>query len=85
MAKRNGNGYGAYTFKDKDPEIYRLQQMVGDTKLAHVTKAGGPSATCMRMWFNPEGTKRPQNCTIEAAGRALGYERAWRKIVRRST
>jgi hypothetical protein len=83
MAKRNGHGYGAYTFRDKDPVIYQIQQMIGDTKVAHVAKAGGPSVACMRAWFNPRGTKRPQNATIEAAGRALGKERVWRNIVRK--
>jgi hypothetical protein len=84
MAKKNGHGYGAYTFRDKDPVIYQIQQMLGDTKLSSVVKGGGPSQACMRAWFNPEGTKRPQNATIEAAGRALGKERVWRNIVRRS-
>ena len=84
MAKKNGqHGYGAYTFRDKDPVIYQIRQMMADTKPSHVAKAGGPSAACMRAWFNPEGTKRPQNATIEAAGRALGKERVWRNIVRR--
>jgi len=85
MARRNGqHGYGAYTFRDKDPVIYQLQQMLGDKKVSQVEKAGGPSAACMRAWFDPEGTKRPQNATIEAAGRAMGKERIWRNIVRRS-
>ena len=86
MAKRqktNGTRtYSAYLFREKDPEIHRLQQLVGDTKLSKVTKDGGPSTTCMRNWFHGE-TRRPQNCTIEACGRALGWERTWRKIVRR--
>jgi hypothetical protein len=38
----------------------------------------------MRSWFKPDGTRRPQNATIEAAGRALGKERVWRNIVRRN-
>ena len=85
MAKKhNGNRtYGAYTFRDKDPVIYQIQQMLGDTKVAKVSRDGGPSAACMRAWFDPDGTKRPQNATIEAAGRALGKERVWRNIVRR--
>jgi hypothetical protein len=84
MAKRNGHGYGAYTFRDKDPVIYQMQQMRGDTKLSQIVKNGGPSAACMRSWFKPDGTRRPQNATIEAAGRALGKERVWRNIVRRN-
>jgi len=83
MAKKNGHGYGAYTFRDKDPVIFQLQQMAGDTKLSQITKDGGPSTACMRAWFHGD-TRRPQNATIEAAGRALGKERVWRNIVRRS-
>jgi len=83
MAKKNGHRtYGAYTFRDKDPVIYQIQQLAGDTKLSQITKAGGPSTACMRAWFHG-GTKRPQNATVEAAGRALGKERVWRNIVRR--
>jgi hypothetical protein len=85
MANKRKNGfrtYGAYTFREKDPVIYQLQEMAAGTKLSKITRDGGPSTTCMRSWFQGE-TKRPQNCTIEAAGRALGFERTWRKIVRR--
>ena len=79
MAKGNGSRfktYSAYKFVDKDPAIHQLNQMRGDTPLAQVSKDGGPSSTCMRNWFYGE-TKRPQNATIEAAGRAMGYERKW--------
>jgi hypothetical protein len=43
-------------------------------ELAHIEVDGGPSANTMRNWFKGK-TKRPQNCTIEAAGRALGMKR----------
>ena len=45
-----------------------------------VEVAGYRSNLCL---INPNGTKRPQNATIEAAGRAMGKERYWRDIVRR--
>jgi hypothetical protein len=84
MAKHNGARiYSAYKFTEKDPAIYQLQQFLGDTKLTQVTKDGGPSTTCMRSWFHGE-TKRPQNATIEAAGRALGYERVWKHMRRKA-
>jgi hypothetical protein len=79
MSKRNGKGprvYAAYKFTEKDPAIYELQRFLGNTKLSQVTKDGGPSTTCMHNWFHGE-TRRPQNATIEAAGRAMGFERKW--------
>jgi len=27
-------------------------------------------------------TRKPQNATIEAAGRAMGYQRVWQKMLR---
>jgi len=78
MAKGNGKlkTYSAYKFTDKDPVIYQLQQMRADTPLTQIMRDGGPSASCMSAWFFGE-TRRPQNATIEAAGRAMGYERKW--------
>jgi hypothetical protein len=32
-------------------------------------------------WFL-RTTKRPQNVTLEAAGRAMGYKRVWQKMRR---
>jgi hypothetical protein len=83
MSKGNGRIYSAYKFTEKDPVIFQLQKFLGDTKLTQVTKDGGPSTPCMRNWFHGE-TKRPQNATIEAAGRALGYERVWKSMRRKS-
>jgi hypothetical protein len=80
--------YRAYNFRDKDPEIDRLRTIIqrehgGINKLngkalAHVEKEGGPTVSCMRGWFFG-ATKRPQNATLEAAGRALGFRRTWVK------
>ena len=86
MAKGNGRfkTYSAYKFVDKDPEIARLRSMMGDTKLSQVTKDGGPSSSCMSAWFYGE-TRRPQNATIEAAGRAMGFERKWMPMRRKTT
>jgi len=85
MAKGNGRfkTYGAYKFVDKDPVIYQLQQMRANTSLTQITKDGGPSSTCMHNWFYGE-TRRPQNATIEAAGRAMGYERKWMPMRRKT-
>lgn len=90
--KRNGRGYlpptyRSYTFVSKDPAIDELRTVVqrhfktndvSGKNLRRITEEGGPSFAAMRGWFFG-ATRRPQNATLEAAGRALGYERVWRK------
>lgn len=79
--------YKAYLFKDKEPVIDLTRTLFEDvygrridTKmLAEIEQNGGPTVGCMRGWFFGE-TMRPNNVTIEAAGRALGYERQWVKM-----
>jgi hypothetical protein len=87
MAKGNGRLpiYKSYVFKDKDPCIDELRTVVQDTfkllnhrALVEINAQGGPSVSAMNGWFFGK-TRRPSNCTIEAAGRALGYHRVWRK------
>ena len=77
----------SYMFRVKDPVIDELrtifQDRTGDQKLSRATleevaESGGPTTACMQGWFRGK-TKRPQNCTIEAAGRALGMKRTWIK------
>jgi hypothetical protein len=90
MAKRP-NGYmppiyKSYVFRDKDPAIDELRTVIADhfrgklssKQLREIEEAGGPTQGCMTSWFFGT-TKRPQNATLEAAGRAMGYERIWRK------
>ncbi len=89
MAKGNGQLpiYRSYVFKDKDPVIDQLRTMVQDTygaKITHKTLQriadnGGPTVGSMRGWFFGE-TRRPQNPTVEAAGRAMGFQRVWQKM-----
>jgi hypothetical protein len=92
MAKKpNGGGrlplYKSYVFKDKDPAIDELRTVVEDHyghrmtghDLTDITNDGGPSTSCMRAWFFGE-TRRPTNATLEAAGRAMGYRRVWRRM-----
>lgn len=91
MVKRNGRLYGAYVFKTKDPAIDILRTVVEDhfghrvknSDLQQITEDGGPSVACMRAWFFGK-TQRPQNPTLEAAGRALGYERVWKRMKQNS-
>ena len=47
--------------------------------LKEVSLSGRPSAAAMREWFFGK-TRRPQSPTIEAAGRAIGYKRVWKKL-----
>jgi hypothetical protein len=88
MAKRSyvPKTYGAYRFRDKDPEIDRLRTMIQDeygflnnTVLRDIEDNGGPSATSMHNWFMGD-TYRPQNPTMEACGRSMGYRRDWVKM-----
>lgn len=75
----------AYMFKTKDPAIDELRTVVqdhykstnfGSEELEEVADKGGPTAGTMRSWFFGK-TLRPQNATLEAAGRALGMKRVW--------
>jgi hypothetical protein len=79
--------YRSYVFTKKDPAIDELRTVVEDHFGARVTRkhlkeieeSGGPKLGTMANWFFG-GTLRPQNPTIEAAGRAIGYRRAWVKM-----
>lgn len=79
--------YQSYMFRGKDPAIDALRTVVEDhigqklnsTKPLHkIEDDGGPSVAAMHGWFFGK-TRRPQNATLEAAGRAMGYERVWQK------
>ena len=86
--KTNGSHrlYKAYLFRDKDPVIDELRTMVegfygkrvNNPDLKKIADSGGPTAGCMARWFFG-ATKRPQSATVEAAGRAIGFKRVWRK------
>ena len=77
--------YKSYMFRGKDPVIDQLRTIIQDQQgkltpltLQQIEEDGGPTASCMANWFWGK-TKRPQSATVEAAGRALGMERVWRK------
>jgi hypothetical protein len=88
-AKTNGHlkFYGSYSFKDKEPVIDMTRTLFEDVygekinnkMLRAIERQGGPSVSCMRAWFFGK-TCRPSNVTVEASGRALGFERVWRKM-----
>lgn len=91
MKKANGRmpTYKSYLFKAKDPVIDELRTLYQDQygemngrDLKQVHEHGGPTVAAMRGWFFGK-TLRPQSCTIEAAGRAMGYRREWVPVKRK--
>jgi hypothetical protein len=91
---RSGSLYGAYVFqrKEKDPsiDVYRTlaQDYFGRRNITHkdmvaINEAGGPSVSCVNQWLYGK-TLRPTNAAMEAAGRALGYQRVWQRMRKNS-
>lgn len=84
---RNMPIYKSYVFKDKEPVIDLTRTLfedvygrkVDNAMLTEIETNGGPTVGCMRGWFFGD-TRRPNNVTVEAAGRSLGYERVWKKM-----
>jgi hypothetical protein len=75
--------YGSYLFRTKDPVIDEIRTIVQDEygkvdykALRTIEEHGGPTAACLIGWFYGK-TKRPNNATVEAAGRAMGRKRVW--------
>ena len=77
--------YDAYLFRDKDPAIDEFRTVAQDHFGTHnlspedyeeIHENGGPTGACIKSWFEGK-TRRPQNATLEAAGRALGFKRVW--------
>jgi hypothetical protein len=79
--------YKAYNFRTKDPAIDELRNLAEQhfgrrltgTELRQISEDGGPSTSAMRGWWFGK-TRRPTNPTIEAAGRAMGYQRVWQRM-----
>ena len=80
--------YGAYRFSRQDPAISEMRALLQDhfgkrnlerSDYQEVSDNGGPSTSCVRAWLEGK-TKKPQNCTLEAAGRAIGYHRVWQRM-----
>ena len=59
-------------------EVKRLFKQDGHS-LGSLHKESGVSIGAMDNWFKGK-TRMPQNATLEAAGRALGFKREWVKI-----
>jgi hypothetical protein len=87
--KANGfRSYDAYRFTSKDPAIDAFRTVAQDyfrkriliaEDYRQIEEQGGPTAGCIKQWLVGK-TRRPQNATLEAAGRALGYQRVWRRM-----
>lgn len=73
--------YKAYVFTGQDPVVAEIAALAkgSGTNAADIAAAGGPTAQTVRNWLNGK-TKRPQNATIEAAGRAMGFHREWQPL-----
>jgi hypothetical protein len=79
--------YQSYLFTTKDPVIDEMRTLVQrelNGKLTRkglkvIEEAGGPKAATISNWFFGK-VKRPQNASIEATGRALGYKRVWERM-----
>jgi hypothetical protein len=78
-----------YRFKERDPAMIELCQMITDSELSVFTitqrvhkESNGICAISPRTvnnWLNGT-TRRPQNYLMNWIGHALGYERVWRHI-----
>lgn len=84
--RKRGNGsgglrlYRSYNFVEKDPVIDELRTIDQKEGLSYsqIAWLSGLTATTIRNWFEGD-TRRPQNASIEAFARALGYRRKFEK------
>lgn len=77
--------YKSYAFKTKDPVIdemrtlFQKEGLMGKEGFTKVHERGAATAATYGKWFNGS-TRRPQNATVMATARALGYDRKWVKL-----
>lgn len=77
--------YKTYRFSNKDPVIDEVRTLFKDEGFyspagyKEVEARGAAKAATYKGWFSG-GTRRPQNATIEATARALGYQRKFVKM-----
>jgi hypothetical protein len=77
--------YTTYSFRHKDPVIDEMRTLfqkegkLSKKGLVEVENRGAAKAATYKAWFNGK-TRRPQNATIMATARALGYDRKWVKL-----
>lgn len=72
--------YKTYDYQ-YDPAIEQVLELLDDSsmKRSQASDLSGVSTSTIRNWSKGK-TRRPQNATIEAVGRAAGYGRKWVKI-----
>lgn len=72
--------YKTYEYK-YDPAIEQVLEILDNSsmKQSQASDLSGVSPSTIRNWSKGK-TRRPQNATIEAVGRAAGYGRKWIKI-----
>lgn len=71
--KRRGITYKSYNFVDKDPVIYEIWELVKGVSFGYIEEESGVSVSCLMSWFYGP-TKKPQNATVRAVLRAVGYD-----------
>lgn len=74
-AKRTIAVYKSYSFRDKDPIIDKLRTILDDEHIdwGDAAELSGVSYSTLVNWFMG-ATKRPQFATLNAIGRAIGYD-----------
>lgn len=80
--KKIFGGYTNYSFKEKDPsidEVQTLWQDAGSPSFQEISEKTGLSASTPYEWFFGK-TRKPNNCSLQSFGKALGYHRPWRKM-----
>jgi hypothetical protein len=70
--------YGTYVFRAQDPVVDELRTLKADSGQKDTVIAGlaRMSTTTLSNWWTGR-TRRPQNASVEAAGRAMGMKRKW--------
>lgn len=73
--------YKTYKFRTYDPameEVLSFANRGGGkaTSIAAISRESGVSTSTLHNWRKRK-TKRPQNASVEATGRALGKKRVW--------
>jgi hypothetical protein len=77
--ENNTMSYRTYKFRGQDPVIGQIKTMFlnkEDMKKVELSELSNVSSTTIYNWFSGK-TRRPMNATIEATGRALGFQRKW--------
>ena len=70
--------YGTYVFRTQDPVVDELRTLKADTgaKDTHIAGLARMNPATLGNWWSGK-TRRPQNASVEAVGRAYGKKRKW--------